>query len=161
MKKIITMLCVNLHKIQYKILIIRALYYSILFKKSGENLKLWGKCYIKNPHEIELGNNVAINDGVYLNGMGGIQIGNNVAISAGAIIVSAALDTNCFLVKKKHISQKICIGSDVQIGAGAIILSGVSIGSNVIVGAGSVVTKDVESNCIVAGNPAKIIRELL
>lgn len=46
-----------------------------------------------------------------------------------------------------------------MIGKGSIILPGVTIGDNVVVGAGSVVTKDVTNNVIVAGNPAKIIKE--
>ncbi len=51
------------------------------------------------------------------------------------------------------------IGDNCFIGGGAYILPGVHIGDNVIVGMGSVVTKDVPNNCIVAGNPARIIRE--
>lgn len=50
------------------------------------------------------------------------------------------------------------IGKRCFIGANAIIMCGVTIGDNVIVGGGSVVTKDVPSGCIVAGNPARIIR---
>lgn len=50
------------------------------------------------------------------------------------------------------------IGKRCFIGVNAIIMPGVTIGDEVIVGAGSVVTKDVPSNCIVAGNPAKIIK---
>ena len=51
------------------------------------------------------------------------------------------------------------IGSNCFIGGGGYILPGVHIGDNVIVGMGAVVTKDVPNNCIVAGNPARIIRE--
>ena len=46
------------------------------------------------------------------------------------------------------------------IGAGATILPGVTIGENSVVGAGSVVTRDVESNTIVAGNPARVIKKI-
>ena len=46
------------------------------------------------------------------------------------------------------------------IGAGATILPGVTIGENSVVGAGSVVTRDVESNIIVAGNPARVIKKI-
>ena len=49
------------------------------------------------------------------------------------------------------------IGNKCFIGVGAIILCGNHIGNNVIVGAGSVVTHDIPDNCVVAGNPAKII----
>ena len=51
------------------------------------------------------------------------------------------------------------IGKRCFIGVRSIILPGVTIGDEVIVGAGSIITKDVPSNCIVAGNPAKILRE--
>lgn len=63
--------------------------------------------------------------------------------------------------KKPGINVDNCIiGDNVYIGAGAIIMNPVNIGDNVIIGAGSVVTKDIPSNCVVAGNPAKIIEEL-
>lgn len=52
------------------------------------------------------------------------------------------------------------IGDNVSIGANATIIGDITIGNNVIVGAGSVVVKDVPDNCVVAGNPAQIIREL-
>lgn len=50
------------------------------------------------------------------------------------------------------------IGNNVSVGVGAIILGNISIGDNVTIGAGAVVVKDVPDNCVVAGNPAKIIR---
>ena len=57
-----------------------------------------------------------------------------------------------------HLSDPVSIGSDVWIGFGAIILSGLSIGDHSIVGAGSLVTSDVPPNTIVAGHPATIIK---
>lgn len=65
------------------------------------------------------------------------------------------------LIGKKYpnIDVSNCeIGHNCYIGAGAIIMSPITIGDNVIIGAGSVVTKDVPSNCMVAGIPAKILR---
>lgn len=50
------------------------------------------------------------------------------------------------------------IGDNVTLGANVVIIGGITIGNNVIVGAGSVVVKDIPDNCIVAGNPARIIR---
>ena len=55
---------------------------------------------------------------------------------------------------------EIKVGSNVWFGGNVTVLSGVTIGDNSIIGAGSVVTKDVPSNVIVAGNPAKIIKTL-
>ncbi|CAH0529197.1 sugar O-acetyltransferase [Vibrio hippocampi] len=54
----------------------------------------------------------------------------------------------------------ITIGNDVWLGAGVTVLSDVTIGDNVVVAAGAVVTKDVAANCVVAGVPAKVIRQL-
>ncbi len=150
-----------IHNLYYKCLNIKALYYSTILRECGNNLKLWGNCSIKNPHKITIGNNVSINDGAYLNGKGEIQIGDNVSISALSIIVSTGLDIDSFMAEKIHIDNKISIGNNVQIGVGAIILSGIKIGNNVIIGAGSVVTKNVVDNCIVAGNPAIILRKLI
>ena len=50
------------------------------------------------------------------------------------------------------------IGNTVNLGANVVIIGNIHIGDNVIVGAGSVVVKDIPDNCIVAGNPARIIR---
>ena len=52
------------------------------------------------------------------------------------------------------------IGNNVNIGSNTCIIGGISIGDNVIIGAGSVVVKDVPSNVVIAGNPARIIRHL-
>jgi maltose O-acetyltransferase len=49
------------------------------------------------------------------------------------------------------------IGNNVFLGAGAIVLPGVTVGNNVVIGAGAIVTKDVPDNVVVAGNPAEII----
>ena len=51
------------------------------------------------------------------------------------------------------------IGDNVSLGANVNILGDITIGDNVVIGAGSVVVKDVPSNCVVAGNPAKIIHK--
>ena len=63
---------------------------------------------------------------------------------------------------KRHLTSKgeIKIGRNVWIGDKVSIFSGVTIGDNVIIGAGSIVTHDVPSNCMVAGMPAKMLKEL-
>lgn len=56
--------------------------------------------------------------------------------------------------------RPICIGNDVWIGAGAIILKGVRIGDRAVIGAGAVVTRDVAADTVVAGNPARVVKHL-
>ena len=65
-------------------------------------------------------------------------------------------------IRKKgyQYNLEVRIGSNVWIGSGAIILPGVTIGDNSIIGAGSVVTKDIPSNVIAFGNPAKVYRKI-
>jgi acetyltransferase-like isoleucine patch superfamily enzyme len=80
----------------------------------------------------------------------GIYVDEETFCAFGSIIMShdfcRALNTNTYIGKR-------CF-----IGANAIIMAGIKIGDEVIVGSGAIVTKDVPSNCIVAGNPAKIIK---
>lgn len=81
----------------------------------------------------------------------GIHIDDGSYIAAGAYILSHDFSRN--------IHTDTYIGKNCFIGINAIILPGVKIGDCVIIGSGSVVTKDIPSNCIAAGNPAKIIKE--
>ncbi len=81
----------------------------------------------------------------------GIHIGDESYFASGAIMFSHDFSRN--------IKTHTYVGRKCFIGANAIIMAGVKIGDEVIVGSGSIVTKNVPSNCIVAGNPAKIIRE--
>lgn len=80
----------------------------------------------------------------------GIYIGKESYIASGAIVFSHDFSRN--------IHKNTYIGEKCFIGANSIIMCGITIGNNVIVGAGSIVTKDVQANSIVAGNPAKVIR---
>ena len=81
----------------------------------------------------------------------GIHIGAETYIASGARIL-----THDYCMKRHADTY---IGKRCFIGADAIVLCGVNIGDEVIVDAGAVVTKDVPSNCIVAGNPARMIRQ--
>jgi acetyltransferase-like isoleucine patch superfamily enzyme len=87
----------------------------------------------------------------------GIHIGKNTLVAGGVTILS---HDHCKRVgNNQPYLIDTYIGKNCFIAVKSIILPGIKIGDGVIVGAGSVVTKDVPSNCIVAGNPAKIIRE--
>ncbi len=84
-----------------------------------------------------------------------IEIGDDVTLAPRVHILSHDAST------KKHLNftriGKVKIGNRVFIGAGAIILPGVSIGEDVVIGAGSIVSHDIPAGQVVAGNPAKII----
>lgn len=81
----------------------------------------------------------------------GIHIGDESYIASGAMILSHDYT--------KDLKTDTIIGKKCFVGANAVIMPGISIGDWVVVGAGSVVTKNVPSGCIVAGNPAEIIRD--
>ena len=70
-------------------------------------------------------------------------------------------DTHTILNSNHIKTQPVYIGKNVWIGLGSIILKGVTIGDGAIIAAGSVVTKDVPSNCLVGGNPAKVIKDYI
>ncbi len=84
-----------------------------------------------------------------------ITIGENVTIAPGVII----RDSDSHTTKEEGNTKEITIGNHVWIGSNAIILKGVTVGDNAIIAAGSVVTKDVPENSMVAGVPAKVIKE--
>ena len=108
--------------------------------------------------EMFIGNNTNINKHVEIDFSGNLTIGHNVMISEYAQIMSHDHGLNPWSVPVKI---KKCIGSNVWIGASAIVLSKVTrIGDNSIIAAGALVSKDVPENVVVAGNPAKIIKYL-
>ena len=121
-----------------------------------------GKIKIVNKKNVKIGSGCSINEGVVIQGDYKIVIGNNVVLSTGVMILDAGLDFSILTNKcrRVHIGKKTVIGNNNWIAAGAIILPGVTLGDNVLVGAGSVVTKSFGSNCIIAGNPAKLIQKL-
>jgi acetyltransferase-like isoleucine patch superfamily enzyme len=85
----------------------------------------------------------------------GIHVGKNTLIASHVTILS---HDHVKRVNGMPLMVDTYIGENCLIGIGAFIMPGIKIGDQVIVGAGSVVTKDVPSNCIVGGNPAKIIK---
>ncbi len=92
-----------------------------------------------------------------------IEIGENVQITEGVKILTHGYDWSVIKGVTGEIlgsAGKVTIGNNVFIGMNSIILKGVTIGNNVIIGAGSLVNKDIPDNCVVAGNPAKVIMSL-
>ena len=92
---------------------------------------------------------------------GSITIGNRVAIATSVVIVGQSEPNFSVLSKIYPIDNSpINICDDVWIGANAVILPGVTIGEQSVVASGAVVTKDVPPNCVVAGVPAKKVKDL-
>ena len=124
-------------------------------------------CYIEPPFHANWGSNTHVGDNFYANynltlvDDADIYIGNNVMIAPNVILATAAHPI-CPELRELNYQYNlpIHIGNRVWIGAGAIILPGVSIGDDSVIGAGSVVTKDVRSKVVAAGNPCKILREI-
>ena len=117
-------------------------------------LRKYTSWYYRTIYGMDIGMNTGINRRAKLDKNifpQGIHIGDNCNILAEACILS---HDAC-----RSIKAHTYIGNNTIIGIRSIILPGVRIGSHCVVGAGSVVTKDVPDHCIVAGNPAKIIRE--
>lgn len=92
---------------------------------------------------------------------GEISIGDYTMIGPNVTIVTAGHPIRPDLREKGlQYNIPVIIKENVWIGAGAVILPGVTIGKNAVVGAGSVVTKDVPENTVVVGNPARVLREI-
>lgn len=112
---------------------------------------------------IKIGNSVLLSKHVEIDYSGNVVIGDNVWLSEGVRVFShnhLLTPTRTKEVKKNVVTNSLVIEDNVWIGANAVILPSVThIGKNSIVGAGAIVTKNVDDNCVVAGNPAKLIRK--
>lgn len=128
-----------------------AIYGLDLFKVSF----IYGQFSIIQPGNFKFGKGLAINDYAYINAMGGITVGDNFIISAGAKIITAKLraEQGAFSYKKEHIYA----GNNIQVGAGAVILPGVTICDNVIIGANAVVSRSIVEPGVYVGMPASKI----
>ncbi|WP_295165517.1 sugar O-acetyltransferase [uncultured Brevundimonas sp.] len=89
-----------------------------------------------------------------------IRIGDNFQAGPGVQLLTPEHPLDAVARRGEETARPIVIGDDVWIGGGAIVLAGVTIGDRSVIGAGSIVTKDVPSDVVVVGNPAKIVRRL-
>lgn len=110
---------------------------------------------------IQLGNHVAINFNCYFDGSGGIEIGDYSIFGPNVVVLSSThrFDVPDTPIQRsgKHFARTV-IGQDVWVGANVVIRAGVRIGSGSIIAAGSVVTRDVASESVVGGVPARLLR---
>jgi maltose O-acetyltransferase len=90
-----------------------------------------------------------------------VHIGHHVMIGPAVQIYTAAHLLQAEVrIQGWEVANPIVIEENVWLGGGAIVLPGVRIGRNAVVGAGAVVSRSVPANTVVAGNPARVIREI-
>lgn len=133
-----------------------------MFGDIGEN------CYIEPPlhanwagKNVHFGNNVYANFNLTLVDDADIYVGDSVMFGPNVTVATAGHPIEPSLREKVgQFNVPVKIGNNVWIGAGAIVMPGVTIGDNTVIGAGSVVTKDIPANVVAVGSPCKVLREI-
>ena len=133
-----------------------------MFGDIGEN------CYIEPPlhanwagKNVHFGNNVYSNFNLTLVDDADIYVGDSVMFGPNVTVATAGHPIEPSLREKVgQFNVPVKIGNNVWIGAGAIVMPGVTIGDNTVIGAGSVVTKDIPANVVAVGSPCKVLREI-
>ena len=116
-------------------------------------LSAWGD---KQQSRIIIGDNTSIGDRTEIHAGSKIEIGNGCNIAWDVCIMDR--DYHKFNSDAENISP-VKIEDNVWIGCNSIVLKGVTIGEGAVIAAGSIVTQNVPTNCLAAGNPAKIIKQ--
>lgn len=138
---------------------IRNLLSQITGSEIDESVAVFTPFYINYGKHTKIGKNVFINfDCVFLD-LGGITIEDNVLIAPKVSLLSEGHPVNPN-ERQSLVPGHIHIKKNAWIGAGAIILPGVTVGENAVVAAGAVVSKDVPANTIVGGIPARHIKNI-
>ncbi len=133
-----------------------------MFAEIGEN------CYIEPPlranwggKHCHFGKNVYANFNLTLVDDSHIYVGDYTMIAPNVVISTAGHPILPELREKAYqYNMPVHIGRNCWIGAGALIMPGVTIGDNTVIGAGSVVTKDIPANVVAVGNPCRVMREI-
>ncbi|MBP1561694.1 MAG: sugar O-acetyltransferase [Oscillospiraceae bacterium] len=123
--------------------------------------------HIEQPFHCDYGKNIEVGDNFYSNynlvilDVGKVKIGDNVMLAPNVSIYTAGHPVHPDSRNSGYeYGIPITIGNNVWIGGSVVINPGVTIGNNAVIGSGSVVTRDIPDNCIAAGNPARVIREI-
>ena len=133
----------------------------VLLAEVGEN------CYIEPPLHANWGRNTHLGSNVYANfnltlvDDTDVYIGDSVMIGPNVTIATAGHPVDPELRRKvAQFNIPVRIGNNVWIGAGAIILPGITIGDDSVIGAGSIVTKDIPAGVVAVGNPCCVLRPI-
>ena len=126
-------------------------------------------CYGKQEFSprISIGNNVTFTDRCYISCVDRVDIGDGVLLGRDVFITdnshgASKQDMLNIQPLRRPLTTKgpVIIGKNVWIGRQVTVLSGVTIGENTIIGANSVVNKDIPANCVAAGNPAIVLKQI-
>ena len=132
-----------------------------LFATGGDSV------WMQPPFFCDYGTNIFLGERVFFNfncvvlDVCAIRVGDYTLFGPAVQIYTPMHPFNAELRRKEEFGKPVEIGSDVWVGGGAIILPGVRIGSRAVIGAGSVVTRDVPDGVFAAGNPCRVIREIV
>ena len=123
------------------------------------DMRVFTPIHINYGPGVSFGSDCFLNFGCTLLALGGITIGDDVFIGPHCVL---ATEYHPEEPSQRHtlLTKPIVIKQNAWLGANVTVLAGVTIGRNAIVAAGSVVTKDVPDNSVVAGTPARVIREI-
>ncbi len=139
-------------------------WYRKLGVKLAENSRIYrGLTVLGSYSNIELGKNAEITTGCFLLAKDKIIIGENSTLAYKTIVLTSANPNgpyNKLINVYPKYKAPVIIGHDSWVGAGAILLPGITIGNFCVVAAGAVVTKDVPDYTVVAGVPAKPVKKL-
>jgi len=127
-----------------------------MFKKCGDNFIAEENVRFNLPQNIEIGDDVFINRGSYIDAKGGVKIGNSVGIGEGITIFTHSHEEHDHAARTYG---QVVIGDFAKLYSFSIILPGVTVEDQAIVAACAIVNKNVENNSLVAGIPAKRIRD--
>jgi acetyltransferase-like isoleucine patch superfamily enzyme len=139
---------------------IRALFSKLIGKTVDESFLLIPPFFTAGGDEIRIGRNVFVNQNCTFYDLGGLDIADEVMIGPNVSLITTGHPLDPSQRRGATIGKPIAIERNVWIAAGAIVVGGVKVGENSVVAAGSVVTKDVPSNTLVGGNPARVIRSI-
>ncbi len=140
---------------------VRSLAYKMLFKRLGGFAWIQPRVMFVQADRLSVGRTFGVNTGSYINAIGGITIGDHVLIGSNVTISSGRhpIDGEFPPVFARPAEPlPIAIEDDVWIGAGAVIMPGITLRKGTVVGANAVVTRSTEEYSVVAGAPARKIR---
>jgi len=129
--------------------------------KCGDDVVISKGFHVDAPSMLRLASGVSFGPHVAIMGVGGCTIGPKAMLATRVTILTTTHDRKAQAMRNSGIHSRVTIEENVWIGAGAIILPGVRIHSGAVIGAGAVVTEDVEPDQVVAGSPARVIRNRL